>query len=241
MRLYPAIDLHAGRCVRLLQGRFDSVTEYAEDPVAMAVELVRRGAPRLHVVDLDGAREGRPVQLELVRRLCAAAGVPVQLGGGLRTEADVAAALDAGAARVVLGSALAKAPGLGRRLAERHGASVGAAVDALGGRVRVSGWQEDGAQDAGELIARLLDEGIKAFLCTEISRDGMLGGPALEWYGRLRAAHPDAELLASGGVGSIHDLLALRELGMDGAVLGKALYEGRVELEAALLAVEAPR
>jgi phosphoribosylformimino-5-aminoimidazole carboxamide ribotide isomerase len=174
------------------------------------------------------------VQLELVREIAAAVSVPIQLGGGLRTEADVEAALGCGAARVVLGSALARDPKLGRRLTEIHGPRVGAAVDALGGLVRTHGWQEATSLEASELIGQLEQEGVHWFLCTEISRDGMLTGPETEWYRALRSAHPRAELLASGGIGSIEDLHTLRELGMDGAVLGKALYEARFGLPQAL-------
>jgi phosphoribosylformimino-5-aminoimidazole carboxamide ribotide isomerase len=230
------MDLHGGHCVRLRQGRFDESTVYSGDPVAVARAFESAGAQALHVVDLDGARQRRPAQLELVRAIAGGVKIPLQLGGGLRSTEDVDAALDAGVTRVLLGSALALDPGLGGRLAERFGARVGAAVDALLGRVRVNGWQAGLELRASELIARLREQGITWFLCTDIERDGMLEGPALAWYKELRQAHPDVELLASGGIASEADLGALRAAGIDGAVLGKALYEGRIALADALRA-----
>ena len=234
IRLFPALDLQAGRCVRLRQGRFDEATDYSEDPVSVARAFEGAGATALHVVDLDGARAGRPVQLELIRRLAAEVRVPVQLGGGLRSEEDVDRALQAGVQRVVLGSALARDPKLGGRLAARFGPSVGAAVDALNGRVRVAGWTEGSQLLAEDLIASLLAEGVGLFLCTDIERDGMLCGPAVDWYSGLKRAHPQAEILASGGIASLEDIAALDAAGVDGAVLGKALYESRFSLEQAL-------
>jgi phosphoribosylformimino-5-aminoimidazole carboxamide ribotide isomerase len=234
MRLFPALDLQGGRCVRLRQGRFDEATGYSEDPFGIARAFEAAGASALHVVDLDGARAGRPVQLDLVRRIAADVSIPVQLGGGLRSVDDVEAALQAGAARVVLGSALARDPALGSRLSARYGDRVGAAVDALDGGVRVHGWQAEAGLEALQLLDRLCAEGLGFFLCTDIARDGMLCGPAIDWYRELRRAHPNSELLASGGIAALQDIAALREAGLDGAVLGRALYEGRIDLAAAL-------
>ena len=234
MRVFPALDLREGRCVRLEQGEFARMTSYSDDPCEVALQFQESGATALHVVDLDGAKSGRPQQLELAARIRRSVRVPVQLGGGMRSRDDVQAALDAGIWRVVLGSALVRDTGLGARLVAQFGDAVLGAIEVRDGQMRLHGWQEAASVSALEVLRRLAGEGVRGFLCTDVSRDGMLCGPALDWYRELRSAQPGVELLASGGIGSVEDVSALKRLGLDGAIVGKALYEGRFKLSDAL-------
>jgi phosphoribosylformimino-5-aminoimidazole carboxamide ribotide isomerase len=227
--LYPAIDIRGGRTVRLVRGDYARETAYDADPVDAARRWADDGARYLHVVDLDGARQGRPVNLDQVRRVAEAVDVPIQVGGGLRDAALVGEALDAGARRVVLGTAAQSDPGLMAALVAEHGDRVVASVDARSGSVAVSGWTERTETTAAELVAALAARGLRRFVYTPVEVDGTLEGPAL---GELRevAGAADAELIYSGGVGSLEDLRALARLGVPnlaGVIVGRALYEGR--------------
>jgi phosphoribosylformimino-5-aminoimidazole carboxamide ribotide isomerase len=226
--LYPAIDIRGGKAVRLLRGDYARETAYDADPAEAAARWAGEGAELLHVVDLDGARAGTPRNLDAVRRI-AALGCPIQVGGGLRDAESVRAVLDAGAARVVIGTAALRDPAfLDRALAE-HGERVVVSVDARGGRVALSGWTEGTDRDAAAAVAELSERGVVRFLCTEIDVDGTMEGPALEELGRICAA-TEAAVIASGGVGEVGDLEALANLGasrpnLEGAIVGRALYE----------------
>lgn len=234
--VFPAIDLKGGRCVRLRQGDFGRSREYDADPVGRAREWERRGARALHVVDLDGAREGRPVQLDLIRRIAAAVGVPLQVGGGIRTLEDVRAARSAGAERVVVGTAAVADRGFRRRALEELGGDLVVAVDAREGVVATHGWREESGIGVGELVAELAAEGVSAVLFTDISRDGMGTGAALERTAEVAGIIPT---IASGGVRGAEDIRALARMpGVVGAVVGTALYEGTVTLEELLRAAE---
>jgi len=228
--LHPAIDIRGGRAVRLLQGDYDRETAYDADPAEAAARWAGEGAELLHVVDLDGARAGRPENLEAVRRI-AALGCPIQVGGGLREPGALAAVLDAGAARVVIGTAALRDPEfLARALAE-HGERVVVSVDARGGRVSLAGWTEGTVHDVAATVAELAQRGVARFLCTEIDVDGTMEGPALGELERICAA-TGAAVIASGGVGELADLQALAALGascpnLEGAIVGRALYERR--------------
>jgi phosphoribosylformimino-5-aminoimidazole carboxamide ribotide isomerase len=238
VELIPAIDLRGGRVVRLRQGDFEQETRYGDDPVAVARRWVREGASRLHLVDLDGAIEGRPAQASVVGAIASAVGVPCQVGGGLRDEAAVAGAL-AVVDRAILGTALLDHPALGTRLVERFGAGrIGAAVDVRAGRAARIGWQP-GAEGGGALdaVRAVTVAGVRVVLLTAIDRDGTLEGPDLELVRSVRAAIPGLTLIASGGIGTLEDLRALADLGCDGAILGRALYEGRFTLPEALASV----
>ena len=235
----PAIDLRAGRCVRLFQGDFARETVFGDDPVAMARRWAGMGAGRLHLVDLDGAKAGAPVQLALVAQIAAAVDVPVELGGGLRTEADVDRALEAGVDRVVLGTAAVANPDeataarfRGASL-DRHGERVVIGLDARDGRLAVRGWQETTSADAFKFAERLRSEGFGRVIYTDISRDGALSGPNLEHIRRLCEIDGLA-VIASGGVSQIGDLEALAAIGAEGAILGQALYSGAFTLDEAL-------
>jgi phosphoribosylformimino-5-aminoimidazole carboxamide ribotide isomerase len=227
--LYPAIDILDGHAVRLVQGDFDQPTEYAADPLDAARAWAAAGAERLHVVDLDGARAGAPVNLERVGRIVTETGLPVQLGGGLRTPAAIAAAFAAGVQRVVLGTAaFADETLLADALAE-HGDRVVVSVDVRGGLVSTAGWTKTGSLAAVAAVAALVRRGVRSFVYTDVDRDGMLGGLDLDALGRVGDA-VQGELLYSGGVGSLADLqalVALRHPRLAGVITGKALYEHR--------------
>jgi phosphoribosylformimino-5-aminoimidazole carboxamide ribotide isomerase len=238
MTVYPAIDLRGGRCVRLLQGAFDRETVYGDDPVAVARGFVAAGARWLHVVDLDGARAGRPVQTDLVAAVCAAVPVPVQVGGGLRDAAAVRATLAAGAARAVVGTLAVEAPEACRDLCRAHAGRVAIALDARDGRLRVGGWLEDGGLEAAALAARAAALGAAAVIYTDVGRDGTERGPDLEGT-RAVARAAGVPVIASGGVGSLADVRAVAALaadGVTGVIVGRALYTGAVSLPAALAA-----
>lgn len=228
--LYPAIDIRGGRAVRLLRGDYEQETVYDADPVDAALRWASQGARFLHVVDLDAARAGHPVNLAQVRRIVEAVDVPVQLGGGLRGSESVQEAFAAGARRVVLGTALQADPQLARALVRERGDAIVAAVDARDGEVAVSGWTERTGIAVADLVARLAGDGVRRFLYTPVEVDGTLAGPALEDL-RTVAAAVEGELIYSGGVGSLDDLRALARLDLPplaGVIVGRALYEGRI-------------
>lgn len=233
MNLYPAIDIRGGHAVRLVQGDYERETVFDADPVEAARRWVGQGADFLHVVDLDGAREGEPVNLDAVGRVVTGSGVPVQLGGGLRDAETIADAVAKGAARVVLGTAALTRPGLVESLVAEHGGErVVVAVDARGGLVAVEGWELETGAAVVDLIGELGSRGVRRFLYTPVEVDGTLAGPALDGLAGVAAAAAGAGagLIYSGGVGSLDDLRALAGLGLEaleGIVVGRALYEGR--------------
>ncbi|HMC06875.1 MAG TPA: 1-(5-phosphoribosyl)-5-[(5-phosphoribosylamino)methylideneamino]imidazole-4-carboxamide isomerase [Solirubrobacterales bacterium] len=232
MILYPAIDIRGGRAVRLERGDYARETVYDSDPADAARRWVGQGARWLHVVDLDGARSGVPENLGQVERIVATAGVEIQLGGGLRDAEAVDAALSAGAGRVVLGTAALAEPGLVAALAAEHGERVLVGVDARSGQVAVEGWERETRATPVELVAELTERGVRGFVYTPVEVDGTMRGPGLEGLGSVAAATAaaGARLIYSGGVGSLDDLRAIRALGLDGldgAIVGRALYEGR--------------
>ena len=237
MILYPAVDILDGQAVRLVQGDFDARTVYGDDPVDAARSWVEGGARALHVVDLDGARAGAPRNLDAIRRICAEAPVPVQVGGGLRSAEHVDAALEAGAARVVVGTAAYRDPDMLAEVVEVHGDCVAVAVDVRGGRVSAAGWTEDTGVEPLDAIARLADAGVRAFVYTNVDRDGMLEGPDLDEARRVAEA-VSGSLVWSGGVGSLDHLSALAELPLEGVIVGKALYERRFSVAEAVAALE---
>jgi phosphoribosylformimino-5-aminoimidazole carboxamide ribotide isomerase len=237
--LYPAIDILDGRAVRLVQGDYERETAFEDDPVVAARRWADGGAQWLHVVDLDGAKAGEPVNLEHVRRIVAAVGIPIQLGGGLRDSTKVEEAFSAGVERVVLGTAAARDPDLAEAIAAAHGDRVVAAVDARDGRVTSEGWTEQSGMTPAALTQILSQRGVERFVYTPVEVDGMMEGPDT---GSLRevAEAAKGELIYSGGVGSLADLEALASLEIDnlgGVIVGRALYEGRftiAEADAAL-------
>jgi phosphoribosylformimino-5-aminoimidazole carboxamide ribotide isomerase len=237
--LYPAIDILDGRAVRLVQGDFDQRTEYAADPLDAARAWAAAGAQRLHVVDLDGARAGAPVNLDHVERIVGEAGLPVQLGGGLRSRPAIAAAFAAGVERVVLGTAAFADEDLLADAVAEHGDRVVVSVDVRGGIVSTAGWTRTASLDAVAAVRQLVARGVRSFVYTDVDRDGMLGGLDLASIVRVTDV-VEGELLYSGGIGSLADLQALVELHQPrlvGVIAGKALYEHRftvAEAQAAL-------
>jgi phosphoribosylformimino-5-aminoimidazole carboxamide ribotide isomerase len=238
MDLFPAIDLRDGRCVRLYQGDYDRETVYGDDPVAQARAFAADGAPWIHVVDLDAARTGDPVNRAAVAAIAAAVDVPVQTGGGVRDDAAADALLSSGVRRVVVGTAALDDPDWVRRLAGRHPGRVAVGLDARGRDVAVRGWVEGSGHDLVDVARRFDDAGVAALVVTEIGRDGTLEGPALDQLSDVLAA-TGLDVVASGGVGSLDDLRALATLAVDGrrlagAIVGRALYEGAFRLSEAV-------
>jgi phosphoribosylformimino-5-aminoimidazole carboxamide ribotide isomerase len=238
--LYPAIDIRDGKAVRLTQGDYDRETAYEDDPVVAARRWADGGARWLHVVDLDGARAGEPVNLEHVRRIVAAVGIPVQLGGGLRDSKKVEEAFSSGVERVVLGTAAVRDPDLAGALAAVHGDRVIGSVDARSGRAAAEGWTESSELSASEVVAALAERGIHRFVYTPVDVDGLMEGPDLDSLREVAGA-ADGELIYSGGVGSLEDLRAIAGLGLEnveGVIVGRALYEGRFDVGEAQAALE---
>ena len=226
--VFPAIDLRGGKCVRLKQGDFGRSKEYDADPIERAREWERQGARAIHVVDLDGAKTGRPVQLDLVGRMARAVNVPLQVGGGIRTLADLRAVRESGAGRVVVGTAAVGDRDLRLAAVEEAGDSLVVAVDARDGVVATHGWQESSGIPVLELAEELAKEGVASVLYTDVSRDGMDEGAALDSTAAVAERIPT---IASGGVRGTGDVAALARMpGVTGVVVGTALYEGRATL-----------
>ena len=237
LTLYPAIDLKDGRCVRLRRGDMDQATIYAEDPGAQARVWQRAGCRWLHVVDLNGAFAGKPVNAAAVRSILAGVTIPVQLGGGIRDLAGIAAWVEGGVHRVILGSAAAKNPALVPQACRGFPGRIAVGIDARDGLVATEGWAETSAMAALDLGLRFEDAGVSAIIYTDISRDGMLSGINLEQTVAL-AERLTTPVIASGGVGSLADLAALKQAARDtrieGVIVGRALYDGRVDPAEAL-------
>ena len=231
--IIPAIDLKGGRCVRLRQGRADEVTTYSDDPVWMAKRWADEGAKYLHVVDLDGAFQGSPVHQEVISRMVAAVKIPVEVGGGLRTDQDLELLLGCGAARVILGTRAWSEPDQLKRLVDRFGHRLAVGIDARGGRVQIKGWTETTEEDAVALAKRADAMGVGTLIYTDTARDGMLDGVNAKAMDAICAA-VSCSVIASGGVSCAADVKSLRDLkrpNLVGAIVGKALYEGRVKLK----------
>ena len=234
MILLPAIDLRAGRCVRLVQGDFDQETVYDDDPLAVAKRFEEEGAEWLHIVDLDAALEGAPGNREIIERVIATVHVPVQCSGGIRSIEDIEWAVDAGAGRVVLGTRALTDPTFVGDAVARFDETIAVGLDARGDRLQARGWTED----AGELFPTLevLDAfGVTRYVVTDVARDGMLQGPNLQLLQDVMMRTP-ARIVASGGVSSTDDLRALADLGVESCIIGKALYAQRFTLPEALRA-----
>lgn len=241
MILYPAIDILGGNAVRLVKGDFDAKKVYDTDPLAAARQWVQEGARHLHVVDLDGAREGRPVNLDHLRRIADELGVPVQYGGGLRTLDAVGESLDTGAQRAILGTAAFRDPELLDAALARWPGRILVSVDVRGGRVTTAGWTEKTELTTEEVVASLHERGARELVFTNVDRDGMLEGPDLQEVNRVAGA-VRGSLIYSGGIGALADLEGLAALGqpsLAGVIVGKALYEERFTVPEAIAALGA--
>lgn len=241
MILYPAIDIRGGQAVRLLQGDYERETTYDSDPVDAATRWAEEGAQCLHVVDLDGAKEGAPRNLDAVRRIAAAVRCPIQVGGGLRDAESVAAVLEAGAERVVIGTAALRDPEFLDAVVAAHGERVVASLDTRRGKISLSGWTETSDVDAPTAAADLSGRGVQRFLCTAIEVDGTMEGPAIRQLNQIAAA-TSAQVIASGGVGELAHLEELAQgtaPNIEGAIVGRALYERRFSVSEGIAALEA--
>jgi phosphoribosylformimino-5-aminoimidazole carboxamide ribotide isomerase len=228
VRIYPAIDLRGGQCVRLRQGDYAQETIFGADPAAMARQWVEQGADILHVVDLDGAREGRPVNGDSIRAIVTA-GVPVQLGGGLRSEEHIAQALAWGVKRVILGTRALRDPAWFEGVCRKFPGKVVAGIDARNGRVATEGWLQVSDVSALDLARQVADWPVAAIVYTDISRDGMLAGPNFDGLAEMAAA-VSVPVIASGGVTTLDDIRQLARLKLAGCIVGRALYEGKLTL-----------
>ena len=239
MQIIPAIDLLDGQCVRLHQGDYDQVTRFSSDPVAQALDWQRQGAERLHLVDLDGARTGQPVNDQVIKAITAALSIPVQLGGGVRTAERAEELLACGLDRVILGTVAIEQPELVDELASRHPGRVVVGIDAKDGLVATRGWIETSTVQATDLARRFATSGVAAIISTDIATDGTLAGPNLDAL-RAMAEASSVPVIASGGIGTLEDILSLltiAPLGVTGVIVGRALYDGTVDLAEALQAV----
>ena len=232
MQVIPAIDLWGGRCVRLRQGDYDRETVFGDDPAAMAAKWESEGASRIHLVDLDGAKEGRPVNVEAVKAILGRVKAPCQLGGGVRDEATIAAWLDAGLDRVIVGTRALQDPPWFRSMVEKYPGRLTLGLDARDGRVATGGWLDVSEVDATTLALQFDDLPLASVIYTDIARDGMLEGPNLETTEALARALK-TPVTASGGVGGLEDLARLATLPVEAVIVGRALYEGRFRLSEA--------
>ena len=234
MEVIPAIDLKNGACVRLYQGDFEQTTVFSTDPEETALRWERAGATRIHVVDLEGSRSGVPTNLEAIRAIVGAASIPVQVGGGIRNIESARALLEAGVERVVLGTAAVKDPSLVEEICRRWGTErVIIAVDARAGKVAIKGWTEDTSVDATELVKEMAALGPRRFLYTDISRDGTMSSPNFGATAAL-VENTGMSIIASGGVSRLEDVRRVVETGAEAVIVGRALYEGTVDLAEAI-------
>jgi phosphoribosylformimino-5-aminoimidazole carboxamide ribotide isomerase len=237
MQIWPAIDLRGGKCVRLAQGDYARETVYGDDPAGMARQWVGQGARCLHLVDLDGARDGSRANFEAVRQIVTAVDVPCELGGGIRDVQTIADYVQLGLARLVVGTRALKDPEWFRTMCARFPRRLALGIDAKNGLVATDGWLETSTTSALELARQLADENVAALIYTDIAKDGMLAGPNVPAMTEMKKA-VTVPVIASGGVTTAADVLALTRAGLDGCIIGRALYEGTLTLADALAAVE---
>lgn len=234
--VYPAIDMRGGKCVRLLQGDYDKETVYGDSPFEMAKSFAEQGSKWIHMVDLDGAKDGKRVNDSFVIDAAQKLGVNVQIGGGIRTEEDIVHYLDKGITRVIIGSVAVSNPEFAIEMIRKYGSKIAVGIDAKNGFVATHGWITTSEARAVDLGKRFADAGAETFIFTDIATDGMLSGPNLQAVKEM-AIETGKEVIASGGVSQLEDLVALKELsnvGVRGAIIGKALYEGRFSVQEAL-------
>lgn len=225
----PAIDILGGKCVRLKQGRYEAPIVYSPDPLEVAKKWESLGAKRLHVVDLDGARTGTPENIEIIKSIIRETSIPVQVGGGIRNFAAISDLIKFGANRIVLGTTAIKNPNLISNVCEKFDDSIAVAIDAKGNFAAAEGWMYVSKKDIATLAKEAISLGVRRFIYTEINRDGMLTGPNFEGI-RAFAEATGVAVIASGGISSQEDIARLKELGIEGCIVGKALYENKINL-----------
>ena len=232
IQLIPAIDIINGQCVRLTKGDYQQKTVYSDSPAEVAKGFEQIGFQRLHVVDLDGAKSKHIVNDTVLRSITETTGLTVDFGGGIKTDDDIRKAFDAGAAMVTVGSIAVQQPELCFEWLEKYGPErIILGADVRHGKISINGWKEDSDEDLLPFLRKYVEAGIRNVLCTEISKDGTLAGPAIELYRRIMQEYPELHLIASGGVSSIDDIRALDRAGIPAVVFGKAIYEGRIDLQ----------
>jgi len=233
MIILPAIDLFEGKVVRLARGDYSQMTVYSDDPVAVACRLKENGAIAAHIVDLEGARDGTPANFDIIKRIISESGLKIEVGGGIRTADVIEQYMYAGAYRIILGTVAVSEPGFLREMVLSYGSAIAVSVDIRDGLAAIKGWTEVSSRDALDFCRLVEDLGVQTLICTDISKDGLLGGANLDLYHTLRKKM-SISLIASGGISSLTEIAALSALGMDGAIIGKALYTGGVKLEEAI-------
>ena len=237
MVLFPAIDILSGKAVRLYKGDYNAVTVYSERPWEFAEDFVDKGCSAIHIVDLDGAKSGETVNIDTVKRIAAVKGLYSEIGGGIRNMETVSRYLEAGVDRVILGTAALKDPSFLKNALREYGDRVAVGVDLKDGKVAVKGWLETSNKDGIEFLKELEDLGVEGVIVTDISRDGAMKGTNLDLYGRIKE-EVSLKVTASGGVSTIEDIVALKSMGLYGAIIGKAYYTGAIKLKEALEALE---
>lgn len=233
MQVYPAIDLYDGKAVRLYQGDYARMTVYSETPEAVARDFAAAGAKCIHLVDLQGAKTGKPENLDTIRNILQQGGLFAQVGGGIRTLETAGQYLQSGVSRVILGTAAVTDPAFLQAALDRWGERIAVGVDLKDGFVAIRGWTESSGLGAEDFFAKMEKMGVKTIICTDISRDGAMQGTNRELYRMLSAQFP-GDIIASGGVSSLEDVAALRDMGLSGAIIGKAYYTGAVDLRRAV-------
>ncbi len=232
IELIPAIDIIGGQCVRLTKGDYDQKTVYRNSPAEVAKEFEQIGFKRLHVVDLDGAKSKHIVNEQVLKAITAETNLVVDFGGGIKTDADIEKAFSAGASMVTIGSIAVTDPDRFVGWLEKYGASrIILGADVRNGKISINGWKEDSGEALLPFMKKYIDAGVRNVLCTEISKDGTLAGPAIDLYKEMMATYPELHLIASGGVSSIDDIKALEVAGIPAVVFGKAIYEGKINLK----------
>ena len=237
MVLFPAIDILSGKAVRLYKGDYNAVTVYSERPWEFAEDFVDKGCSAIHIVDLDGAKSGETVNINTVKRSAAVKGLYSEIGGGIRNMETVSRYLEAGVDRVILGTAALKDPSFLKNALREYGDRIAVGVDLKDGKVAVKGWLETSNKDGIEFLKELEDLGVEGVIVTDISRDGAMKGTNLDLYGRIKE-EVSLKVTASGGVSTIEDIVALKSMGLYGAIIGKAYYTGAIKLKEALEALE---
>ena len=238
MLIFPAIDMYGGKAVRLYRGDYEQMTVYSDDPVSVARDFVLAGAEQIHMVDLEGARDGDMPNLGTEREIYKATGAFIELGGGIRSLDALARVFDAGVSRAILGTAAVSDPAFLEAAVAKYGNKIAAGCDLRDGVVAVKGWLENSGVTADEFFSRMTALGIDTIICTDIARDGAMRGANAALYGEIMAAHPGIKLVASGGVSGMEDIGRLRALNLYGAIVGKAYYTGAIDLKKAVEAAK---
>ncbi len=231
MRIIPAIDLIDGKCVRLEKGDYNKKTQYYEDPLDAAKQFEDSGIAYLHLVDLDGARAGKVVNRAVLEKIASQTQLKIDFSGGIRTEDDVKSVFENGANQITLGSIAVKNPELFSKWLQKYGAEkIILGADTLDGKISVNGWLESAGVELSDFLQNKVEQGVQYVMCTDISKDGMMQGPSFELYEKILKQHSELKLIASGGISSIEDLQKLKSMGIEGVIVGKAIYEGKIML-----------